>query len=330
MRVFVTGATGFIGSAIVQELIGHGHEVVGLARSAAAAEALTAVGVIPHRGSIEDLDSLRTGAARADGAVHTAFFHRFTHAGLRTRLRVVLGGSPRRTASRFLAAMLEADRGAIEAIGTSLTGPDRPLVAAFGTLALAPGRVGTEDDEVDPGSVGGPRGAAERTMSDLASRGVRTSVVRLPPVVHGDGDHGFLPQMIEAAREHGVAAHAGDGRNRWPSVHRLDAAELFVRVLEGGEAGSRHHAVAEEGVPMVDIATAIGERLAVPVAAATPAQITARYGFLAPFMGVDNPVSSELTRTRTGWAPTRLSLLDDLRGGSYVPGPGSGGGATVR
>ena len=321
MRVFVTGATGFIGSAVVRELLDRGHEVVGLARSAAAAESLVAAGAIAHRGSIEDLDSLRTGAAGADGAVHTAFFHRFTHAGLRTRLRVVLGGSPRATGSRFLAAMLAADRAAIEAIGTSLTGTDRSLVAAFGTLALAPGRLGTEDDDVDPGSAGGPRGAAERTMSELADRGVRTSVVRLPPVVHGDGDRGFLPQLIAAARKHGVAAHAGDGSNRWPSVHRLDAAELFVRALERGAAGSRHHAVAEEGIALRDVAGVIGERLGVPVASASPAEITARYGFLAPFLGVDNPVSSAATRARLGWSPTRRPLLDDLRDGAYFPVP---------
>jgi nucleoside-diphosphate-sugar epimerase len=321
MRVFVTGATGFIGSAVVRELLDRGHEVVGLARSAAAAESLVASGAIAHRGSIEDLDSLRTGAAGADGAVHTAFFHRFTHAGLRTRLRVVLGGSPRATGSRFLAAMLAADRAAIEAIGTSLTGTDRSLVAAFGTLALAPGRLGTEDDDVDPGSAGGPRGAAERTMSELADRGVRTSVVRLPPVVHGDGDRGFLPQLIAAARKHGVAAHAGDGSNRWPSVHRLDAAELFVRALERGAAGSRHHAVAEEGIALRDVAGVIGERLGVPVASASPAEIAARYGFLAPFLGVDNPVSSAATRARLGWSPTRRPLLDDLRDGAYFPVP---------
>lgn len=326
MRVFVTGATGFIGSAVVRELLDRGHEVVGLARSAAAAESLVAAGAVAHRGSIEDLDSLRAGAAGAGGAVHTAFFHRFTHAGLRTRLRVVLGGSPRATGSRFLAAMLAADRAAIEAIGTSLigtspAGADRPLVAAFGTLALAPGRLGTEDDDVDPGSAGGPRGAAERTMSDLADHGVRTSVVRLPPVVHGDGDRGFLPQMIAAARKHGVASHAGDGSNRWPSVHRLDAAELFVRALEEGAPGSRYHAVAEEGIPLRDVAGVIGERLGVPVASASPGEIAARYGFLAPFLGVDNPVSSATTRARLGWSPTRRPLLDDLRDGAYFPVP---------
>ncbi|MET1072713.1 MAG: SDR family oxidoreductase, partial [Umezawaea sp.] len=292
-----------------------------LARSDAAADSLKAVGATPHRGSTEDVDSLRSGAAQADGAIHTAFFHAFSHAGLGTRLRVVLGGSPRKIVPRFLAATLAADLGAITAIGTSLTGPDRPFVAAFGTMALAPGRLGTEADEVDPRSTGGPRGAGEQTMRDLAARGVRTSVVRLPPVVHGDGDRaGFLPTMIGAARKHGVVGYAGDGGNRWPAVHRLDAARLFVQALEKGDAGSRHHAIAEEGVPVLDIATAIGARLGLPAGSSTPDEIKARYGFLAPFIATDNPTSGELTKARLGWEPTHRSLLDDLRDGTYFTG----------
>jgi nucleoside-diphosphate-sugar epimerase len=317
MRVFVTGATGFIGSAIVRELIGNGHEVVGLARSAAAATSLTAAGATAHRGSTEDLESVLTGVADADGAIHTAFFHRFSHPSLGTRLRVIAGGSPRNIVPRFMAAMLDADRRVIETIGASLAGSDRPFVAAFGTMALTPGRLGTEDDEVDPGAVGGPRGAAEDIMLNLASRRVRTSIVRLPPVVHGDGDHGFLAQMITAARKNKVAGYAGDGRNRWPAVHRLDAAHLFAQALEKGEAGSRYHGVAEQGIPLLDIATAIGRGLDVPAGAATPEQIKARYGFLAPFIGADNPASSALTTSRLGWEPTRQSLADDLQHGAY-------------
>ena len=317
MRVFVTGATGFIGSAIVRELLAHDHQVIGLARSAQAADRLTAAGVTPHRGSIEDLDSLRAAAARADGAVHTAFFHQFTHAGPWTRARILLGGSPGRIGERFMGAMLGTDRAAIEAIGTSLRGPDRPLVAAFGTMAMTPGRTATEDDEPDPQAAGGARGATERTMLDLAERGVRTSVVRLAPAVHGDGDHGFTDTMIKAARKHGVATYAGDGHNRWSSVHVLDAADLFVQALEKGEAGSRFHGVAEEGVPIIDVMTEIGRRLGVPVAAGTPKEITARYGFMAPFLGVDNPASSALTRARSGWQPSRRTLLEDLRQGTY-------------
>ena len=318
MRVFVTGATGFIGSAVVKELVEGGHEVVGLARSDTAAASLARAGATPHRGSVEDLDSLRRGAAGAHGAIHTAFFHEFSHASVATRLRVMLGGSPRGIVNRFMAAALGADRNAITAIGEALTGPDRALVAAFGTMALTPGRLATEDDQADPDAAGGPRGATERVISDLAERGVRASVLRLPPVVHGDGDHaGFMPRMIGAARKNKVSGYAGDGRNRWPAVHRLDAAHLFVQALEKGDAGARYHAVAEQGIPVADIAAAIGRALDVPVASATPEQVAKRYGFLAPFLGADNPVSSTLTQNRLGWEPTRRALLDDLQYGDY-------------
>jgi len=227
------------------------------------------------------------------------------------------GGSPRTIVPRFLTAMVTADRSAIEAIGTSLTGPDRPLVAAFGTMALTAGRLATEEDEVDPHAVGGPRGASERSMLDLAARGIRTSIVRLPSVVHGDGDHGFIAQMISAARRNKASNYAGDGHNVWPAVHRLDAAHLFVQALEKGEAGSRYHGVAEEGIPVIDIATAIGQGLGVPVAGATPKEIKDRFGFVAPFIGVDNPASSGSTRSRLGWEPTGRPLLDDIERGSY-------------
>jgi nucleoside-diphosphate-sugar epimerase len=318
MRVFVTGATGFIGSAIVSELLAGGHEVLGLARSQAAAAKLTAAGAVPHRGSVEDLDSLRRGAAAADGAIHTAFFHEFSHASPGTRLRVLAGGSPRRIVPRFLAAMLAADRNAITTIGAALRGPDRPLVAAFGTMALTPGQVGTEEDDVDPAAVGGPRGATEQAMADLARDGVRTGIVRLPPVVHGDGDRaGFVPWMIKVARKNGVSWYPGDGANRWPAVHRLDAAHLFVRALEKGEAGARYHAVAEEGIPVRDIATVIGQRLGLPVASATERQVTSKFGFLAPFLPVDNPASSAATRRSLDWEPGQVGLLGDLQHGSY-------------
>lgn len=318
MRVFVTGATGFIGSAVVKELIEHGHDVIGLARSDAAAASLVAAGATPQRGSVQDLASVRAGAARADGAIHTAFFHEFSHASLGTRMRVITGGSPRKIVDRFLAATLAADRSAIEAIGTSLNGSDRPLVATFATMALTPGRVGTEDGAIDSNAVGGPRGGTERTMRELATRGVRSSIVRLPPVVHGDGDRGgFIPQMIKAARKNKVSSYALDGGNRWPAVHRLDAAHLFVQALEHGDAGSVFHGVAEDGIPVIDIATAIGRGLDLPVSAATPKQIKDRFGFIAPFIPVDNPVTSASTRTRLGWEPTHPALLDDLTHGTY-------------
>ena len=318
MRVFVTGATGFIGSAIVQELLDNGHEVLGLARSEAAAASLAAAGATPHHGSVEDLDSLRRGAAAADGAIHTAFFHQFSHASRRTRLRVLLGGSPRNIAPRFLAAMLAADRNAITTIGSTLTGPDRPLVAAFGTMALSPGSLGTEEDDADPAAVGGARGATEHAMLELAAQGVRASIVRLPPVVHGDGDRaGFLPRMIGVARKNKISYYAGDGRNRWPAVHRLDAAHLFVQALEKGEAGARYHAVAEEGIPVRDIATAIGQGLGLPIASATAKQVASQFGFLALFLGVDNPASSTSTQHHLSWEPTHRPLLDDLEHGTY-------------
>jgi len=318
MRVFVTGATGFIGSAVVQELIGAGHQVVGLARSDAAVKSLAAVGVEAHRGALEDLKSLRDGAAGADGVVHTAFFHEFTHASLSTRLRVIFGGSPRALVSRFIGAAVEIDRRAIETFGAALEGRGGPLVVAFGTMALTPGRLATEEDAPDPSSVGGPRGATEAAMQALASRGVRASLVRLPPVVHGDGDRGgFVPRLIGIARKKGVSSHVGDGRNRWPAVHRLDAAHLFRLALEKGEAGARYHAVAEEGVPVRDIAGVIGRRLNVPVVAKSPEEAAGLFSWLAPFLPVDNPVSSQQTRERLGWQPKQPDLIPDLDGTYY-------------
>jgi len=244
MRVFVTGATGFIGSAIVRELIENDHQVVGLARSDAAANSLVAAGAAVHRGTLEDLESLRSGAAAADGVIHTAYFHAFSHPSVPARMRVLLGGSPPGIPLRFMALSVGADRRAIETLGAALKGSDRPLVVAFGTMALTPGRLATELDAVDPSAPGGPRGASEHAMEALAAAGVRASVLRLPPVVHGDGDHGgFIPQLMKIARKKNVSGYLGDGRNRWPAVHRLDAARLFRLALEHGDAGARYHGV---------------------------------------------------------------------------------------
>jgi nucleoside-diphosphate-sugar epimerase len=318
MRVFVTGATGFIDSAVVRELIGAGHRVVGLARSDASAKSLLAAGAEVQRGSIEDLDSLRAGAAGADGAIHTAFFHAFGHASLATRLRVMFGGSPRGMVMRFVGAAVETDRRAIETLGNALAGPDRPLVVAFGTMAMKPGQLATEDDPYDPHSVGGPRGASEETMLAMASRGVRTSVIRLPPVVHGDGDRaGLVPQLIKIARKKGFSAHVGDGQNRWPAVHRLDAAHLFRLALEKGEPGARSHAVAEEGLPFREIAEVIGRRLNVPVVTRSPKEAAGLFSWLAPFVANDNPVSSQRTRERLGWQPSQIGLMADLERAAY-------------
>lgn len=270
MRVFVTGATGFIGSAVVQELIGAGHQVLGLARSDKAAKSLVDAGAQVHRGSLEDLESLRSGAASADGVIHAAFFHAFSHANLSTRLKVMFGGRPSGIFARFMAATLETDRRAIRALGTALAGRDRALVTIFGTMGLTAGQPGTEEDASNPNAVGGPRGRAEQEVMELASQKVRASVVRLPPTVHGDGDYGFVPRLIGIARKKGFSAYIGDGHNRWPAVHRLDAAHLLRLALEKGEAGARYHAVAEEGVPVREIAEVIGRRLSCPWLANPP------------------------------------------------------------
>ncbi len=317
MQVFVTGATGFIGSAIVRELIDAGHQVVGLARSDAAAQSLKAVGARVHRGTLEDLESLRRGAAAAEGAIHTAFFHEFTHASLTTRLRVMFGGRPGAIVSRFLAAAVETDKRAITTIGRSLAGPDRSLVVACGTMSLRPGHLATEEDAPDPSAVGAFR-ASEAATLEMNSFGVRASVVRLPPVVHGEGDgHGFAPRLIAIARKKGVSAIVGDGRNRWPSVHRLDAAHLFRLALEKGSAGGRYHAIADEGVPFRTIAEVIGRRLNVPVVSKSPDEAAKHFSWLGTLLPVDNPTSSALTREWLGWHPSGPALLPDLDGAWY-------------
>lgn len=313
MKVFITGATGFIGSAIVKELISAGHGVVGLARSEASARSLVAVGAQVHRGTIEDLDCLRRGAAAADGVIHTAYFHAFSHASLSMRLRVMFGGSPSSIVMRFMGAAAETDRRALETLGKALAGPDRPLVAAFGTMAMKPGRLATEEEAFDPHSVGSRRGATEDTMQSLASLGVRATVIRLPPLVHGEGDRaGFAPQLIAIARKKGESAYVGDGQNRWPAVHRLDAARLFQLALEKGSAGATYHAVAEEGIPFQDIAEVIGRRLNVPVVGKSLKEVAGQSSWLASFVANDNPASSKLTQERLGWSPTHVGLIPDL------------------
>lgn len=295
MRVFVTGATGFIGSAIVQELINAGHQVVGLARSDAAADALTRLGIEVHRGALDDLDSLKRGAAASDGVIHTAFIHDFSD----------------------YAANGETDRRAVEALGAALVGSDRPLVITSGTMVLPSGRLGSEDEESDPNSTAAPRVASEKVALSMASQGVRASVVRLPPSVHGDGDRAFVPALIAIAREKGVSAYVGDGLNRWPAVHRLDAAHLFRLALEKGSAGARFHGVADEGVPVKQIAEVISQHLNVPIVAKSPEEAADHFGWLGHFLSVDCPASSALTQERLEWIPRQPGLIADLDRAAY-------------
>ncbi len=293
MRVFVTGATGFIGSAIVQELMGAGHQVLGLARSDSAANALLAAGAEVHRGDLEDLDSLRSGAAASDGVIHAGFIHDFT---------------------RFN-EVCEIDRVAIEAIGEALVGSDRPFIVTSGAALVASGRLATEAMMPVPGSH--PR-LSEEAADAVAARGVRVSVIRLSPSVHGEGDRqGFVPILINTARSTGVAAYIGDGQNRWNAVHRLDAAQLFRLALENATTGARFHGVAEEEVPFKAIAEAIGRNLAIPVVSISPGEAAAHFGWFAGFAGIDCPASSQQTQERLNWHPAQTTLLDDMERGGY-------------
>jgi nucleoside-diphosphate-sugar epimerase len=291
MRIFITGATGFIGSAVVDELIGAGHRVIGLARSDAGEKQLVAAGASVQRGSLEDLDSLKRGAAASDGVIHLAFIHDFTD----------------------FAGSCAKDQAAIEALGGVLAGSNRPLIVSSGVLGLAQGRLGTEEDIPAHGF---PR-KSEETALAFVSSGVRASVIRLSPSVHGDGDHGFVPQLIDGARAQGFAAYIGDGNQRWPAVHRLDAARLYRLALEKGTAGGRYHGVAEEGIPIREIAEAIGKRLSVPAVTKSTEDVVGTLGFIGHVLAMDAASSSKLTQERLGWRPTQLGLIADLERGRY-------------
>lgn len=293
MRVFVTGSTGFIGSALVKDLIGAGHSVLGLTRSDAGAQELTAAGAEVHRGSLENLDTLRRGAADADAVIHTAFNHDF---------------------SRFK-QNCEEDQRAIEALGEVLVGSDKPLIVTSGVALIAKGRAATEDDPPAPISPAFPR-ASEHAAAALEKRGVRTIVIRLPQV-HDTQKQGLVSFSIQIAREKGFAAYIGDGENRWAAAPRLAAAELYRLALEKGRSGARYHAVAEEGVRAKDIAEAIACGLKIPVKSISQDEAAAYFGFLAGFAGLDITASSEKTRKELGWNPSGPTLLEDLENMRY-------------
>ncbi|MFD3308638.1 SDR family oxidoreductase [Streptomyces sp. NPDC058656] len=303
MHVFVTGGSGLTGPAVVAELVAAGHTVTGLARSDAAAARLESLGATPHRGSLDDLDSLRSGAEAADGVLHMAYGGDFSD----------------------LDDMMRRDRTAIEALGEPLEHSGKPFVSTSGTLVMPVGRETTEQDEPDTAGIAAFRIAGERACLAFAARGVRASVVRLAPTVHGPGDHGFIGMLVATARRTGISAYVGDGTNRWPAVHRLDAATLFRLALEKAPAGSVLHGVAESGVTLKSIAETIARALDLPAVPLTPDKAAAHFPspFMATVYGIDAPVSGTRTQELLGWLPTHPTLLDDLEHGDYFATPAS-------
>jgi nucleoside-diphosphate-sugar epimerase len=303
MRIFVTGASGWIGSAVVPELLGAGHEVVGLARSEASARRLETAGAIVQQGDVDDPEGLAEAAADSDGVIHLAFQH-----------EVAFGGD--------FAAAAAADRRAVEAMGAALADSDRPLVLASGMLGMTAGRVATEDDGLVPSAgvranPAGRRSATALLTLSLRGIGVRSSVLRLPPTVHGEGDQGFVATLVGVARQRGVAGYVGDGTNRWPAVHRSDAARLARLAVEAAPAGSVLHAVGDEGVPFREIAQAIGRHLGVPTESVSPTDAVEHFAHLGHFVSLDSPATAAVTRELLAWEPTGPGLLEDLEQDHY-------------
>lgn len=295
MRVFITGATGFVGTAIVQELLNAGHQVLGLARSEASAQKLTDAGADVHRGDLEDLDSLRSGAAKADGVIHAGFIHDFT---------------------RF-SEVCQVDKIAIETIGNVLASSDRPFIVTSGTALVSPGQPATEDI-IPTFNPAWPR-VSEHTADEVAALGVRAASVRLSPSVHGDGDkHGFIPILVNIAKEKGVSGYVSEGLNRWNAVHRLDAARLFRLALENAVPAARYHAAAEEAITVKSIAEAIGQQLGLPVMSIAPEAAAGHFGWFAQMAAIDCPASSEWTQQHLNWHPSRSTLLEDIENGIYT------------
>ena len=290
LRIFVTGASGFVGSAVVEKLIAAGHEVLALARSDASAGALLAAGALVHRGDLDDRQSLRAGALEADGIIHTAFNHDF---------------------SRYAQSCAE-DAEVIAALGDAIAGTQKPLVVTSGLGLLAGGMQVTEQDVPDFGPNAMPRVATERAVADLVGQGLNVSLMRLPPSVHGKGDHGFVPILIGIARQTGVSAYIGDGNNAWPAVHRFDAARAYVRAVEVAMPGAVYHPVAETGIAFREIAGVIGKRLGVPTVSKTPAEAADHFGWFTHFAKLDCPAASDITRRQLGWSPTEPGLLADI------------------
>jgi nucleoside-diphosphate-sugar epimerase len=310
MRVFVTGATGFIGSAVVKELLSAGYQVIGLTRSAKGAEQLRAVGAEARLGRLNQPAVLREAAAGSDGVIHTAFIHGLSHMDLLTRLRLFAGAINGGIMTSFFRILFETESRAVQALGSGLEGSGRPLIVSSGVLSLPSGRISTEEDDhvTDAPS----RSFSETAALGLVPRGVRSSIIRLAPTVHGSGDHGFIPRIIKAARKKGTSIYIGDGANRWPAVHRLDAARLFRLSLEKGEPGAKYHGVDEIGIPFRDIASKIAAKLRIPTHSCPTPKSAKHLGFLSNFVGLDNPSSSEWTQQTLGWKPTQPGLLADI------------------